>query len=223
MTYLMMQMFLCLLIAFLLGVLFGWWLGRRGLQEKMQEIEDRGQRRHDECRNELESCRKERDRFGEERTSLNEQLAACQKDLETFRSQPATSDMAPVATEASVPSVGLADLGSPAEDPVAGRSELVVAAGVPVAGPVASAKDDLKKIEGIGPKIESLLNAKGVKTWAQLATSEVSFLRSVLDEAGPRFRMHDPGSWPRQSDLAAKGEWDELEALQDRLKGGREA
>jgi len=33
--------------------------------------------------------------------------------------------------------------------------------------------------------------------------------------------MHDPGSWPRQSRLAADGKWNELEKLQDELDGGR--
>ena len=59
-------------------------------------------------------------------------------------------------------------------------------------------------------------------TWARLAKTEVSFLQSILDEAGPRYRIHDPGTWPQQAALAAAGSWDELEALQDRLKGGRE-
>lgn len=233
MTYLMMQMLLCLLIAFLLGAVLGWWLGRRGFQEQVREIEDRGQRRHDECRNELESCRKERDLCGDERASLREELAVCQLDLEACLNQPALPDAAATSP------VALADLGTPAA-PVTGEpagtvqtattvppattvspaSKVPPATTVPLAAAIPAAaaptkKDDLKKIEGIGPKIESLLNAKGIETWEQLAGADVSFLRSVLDEAGPRFRMHDPGSWPRQGGLASKGEWAELEALQE--------
>ncbi len=82
--------------------------------------------------------------------------------------------------------------------------------------------DDLKVVDGIGPKIEGLLNAGGISTWARLAGTEVSVLQSVLDKAGPRYRIHDPGTWPRQAALAASGSWDELEEQQDRLKGGRE-
>ncbi len=87
---------------------------------------------------------------------------------------------------------------------------------------VAAGPDDLKRVEGIGPKIEGLLNDRGVTTWAQLAKTEVSFLQSVLDDAGPRYRIHDPETWPQQAALAAAGSWDELDELQDRLKGGRE-
>lgn len=43
----------------------------------------------------------------------------------------------------------------------------------------------------------------------------------VLDKAGPRFRIHDPGSWPDQARLLAKGTWGEFKALTDSLKGGR--
>jgi len=82
-------------------------------------------------------------------------------------------------------------------------------------------KDDLKKIEGIGPKIEGLLHADGIKTFKQLADAKVSRLRKILEDAGSRYRMHDPGSWPKQSNLAAKGEWTKLDKLQDKLQGGR--
>lgn len=80
---------------------------------------------------------------------------------------------------------------------------------------------DLKKIEGIGPKIEQILYAAGIKTWSALAASRVGELRSILAEAGPRFRMHNPGSWARQSRLAAQGKWEQLKKLQDQLKGGK--
>ncbi|HHB79326.1 MAG TPA: hypothetical protein ENK85_08850 [Saprospiraceae bacterium] len=82
-------------------------------------------------------------------------------------------------------------------------------------------KDDLKKVEGIGPKIESLLNAEGIFTWAKLAKTSVKKIQSILDAAGPRYRMAKPDTWPQQAALAAKGQWDELEKLQDYLDGGK--
>jgi len=94
----------------------------------------------------------------------------------------------------------------------------------PAAKKVASkirAKDDLTKIEGIGPKIAQLLNDAGIFTFDELSVASVSALNKVLDDAGPRFRMHDAGSWPKQAGLAADGNWDELKKLQDRLDGGR--
>ncbi len=84
-------------------------------------------------------------------------------------------------------------------------------------------KDDLKKVEGIGPKIEQLLYAEGIYTWNDLAQTKVEVIQMILDKAGPRYRMHNPGTWPEQARMAAEGKWDELEKWQDELKGGRKA
>ncbi len=83
-------------------------------------------------------------------------------------------------------------------------------------------QDDLKMVEGIGPKIEGLLNEGGIHTWEDLANAPTEKVQAILDEAGPRYRMHDPATWAKQAKLAHEGQWEELEALQDRLDGGRE-
>jgi large subunit ribosomal protein L27 len=82
--------------------------------------------------------------------------------------------------------------------------------------------DDLKKIEGIGPKIAELLNNAGIMTFAQLSETSVDSIKAILEEAGSRFSIHNPSTWPKQAGLAAKGKWDELKALQDELDGGKE-
>ena len=82
--------------------------------------------------------------------------------------------------------------------------------------------DDLRRIEGIGPKIAGLLQAAGIATFAQLAQIDVGRLQEILTEAGIS-RIADPSTWPEQAKLAAAGDWEGLEALQDQLKGGRRA
>lgn len=82
--------------------------------------------------------------------------------------------------------------------------------------------DDLKKLEGIGPKIEQLLHGAGIKTFAQLATQERDTLKTILEAGGNRFKMHEPKSWPYQAELADKGDWERLKEYQDFLIGGRE-
>ncbi len=77
--------------------------------------------------------------------------------------------------------------------------------------------DDLKKVKGIGPKIERLLNERGIYTFIQLAETEISILEDVLDKAGPNFQFHNPATWPRQAKLAAEGKWDELKNWQENL------
>ncbi len=81
--------------------------------------------------------------------------------------------------------------------------------------------DDLRKIEGIGPKIAQLLNDAGIYTFTQLAEAEIVLLQQVLIDAGPRFKLADPSSWPEQAALAANGDWEGLKALQDSLDKGR--
>ena len=89
------------------------------------------------------------------------------------------------------------------------------------AAKVAANPDDLKKIEGIGPKIAQLLNEKGIYTFEDLSKAKKATLTAVLADAGSRFKMHDPTTWPKQAKLAAGGEWDKLTKLQDELKGGK--
>ena len=81
--------------------------------------------------------------------------------------------------------------------------------------------DDLKIVEGIGPKIEELLHAAGIKTWAALAGTSETLLVQMLDDAGPRFQMHNPATWPEQARMADASEWAALEKYQEELKGGR--
>jgi subtilisin-like proprotein convertase family protein/predicted flap endonuclease-1-like 5' DNA nuclease len=81
--------------------------------------------------------------------------------------------------------------------------------------------DDLKKIEGIGPKIEELLNNAGIFTFAQLADTETDDIQDILDAAGSAFNRHDPQTWAEQAEMAANDEWEELKAWQDELVGGK--
>ncbi|GAB4159293.1 MAG: 50S ribosomal protein L21 [Winogradskyella sp.] len=96
------------------------------------------------------------------------------------------------------------------------------------AAPKAAAKkatgkaDDLKKIEGAGPKAaEALVNA-GYETFAKVAKATPEELSNVLSEASSRLAHIVTDTWPKQAKLAADGKWDELKELQDRLDGGIE-
>jgi predicted flap endonuclease-1-like 5' DNA nuclease len=103
-------------------------------------------------------------------------------------------------------------------------------AAVPAAAPMAAAPvavppaepappDDLVVIEGIGPKIASVLQAAGVTTFSQLAALAPERITEILRAAG--IRLADPRSWPEQARLAAAGDRDGLKALQERLTAGR--
>lgn len=83
-------------------------------------------------------------------------------------------------------------------------------------------ENDLKIIEGIGPKIEELFKTSGILTWKSLSETSVDRCKEILMKAGERYQIHDPGTWPRQSKLAYEGKWQELKDWQDKLDGGRE-
>jgi F-type H+-transporting ATPase subunit gamma len=83
-------------------------------------------------------------------------------------------------------------------------------------------KDNLKLIEGIGPKVEQALNGAGITTYAQLAAAKpADLIRIVKDEAKVRI-VGDAATWPKQASFLVKGDQDGLKAYQDILVGGRE-
>ena len=80
--------------------------------------------------------------------------------------------------------------------------------------------DDLKVIEGIGPKTEQLLKDGGIDNWAKLAGATQEDLQQILTTAGPHFRLINPASWPQQAAFAAANDWDGLKTFQEKLRGG---
>ena len=97
-----------------------------------------------------------------------------------------------------------------------------IVGGAAAAADEPAVKQDLTKIEGIGPKIEGLLNNKGVISYRQLSNTSISFLEKLIHDAGPNFATHRgmTKTWPAQANLADQGEWDELAKWQEVLKGG---
>lgn len=68
-----------------------------------------------------------------------------------------------------------------------------------VAVEIVAAPDNLTKINGVGPKVASLLQENGIQTFAQLARTDVARLQAILDKAGSRYRLIDPTAWPEQA------------------------
>lgn len=81
------------------------------------------------------------------------------------------------------------------------------------------APDDLLVIEGIGPKISTIVVAAGITSFAELAAADVAKLEAILRDAG--IHTSNPATWPQQARLAADGQWDDLRELQERIKNGR--
>jgi large subunit ribosomal protein L20 len=106
------------------------------------------------------------------------------------------------------------------------KAALGAAPAAPAANAAPKAKaaavgDDLKLIEGIGPKIADILIAAGITSFRELADTSADRVREILAAAGDRYKMHDPSSWALQSRLAAEGKIDALKTLQNELNAGR--
>lgn len=111
--------------------------------------------------------------------------------------------------------------------------ESIVSSGAKKAAPAKAAKaapkadakkstakaDDLKKIEGIGPKIAETLVEAGIATYADLAKATSEQIATIIADVRGN---HVTDTWPAQAQLAADGKWDELKEWQDKLDGGVE-
>ena len=128
---------------------------------------------------------------------------------------------APKAKAAEKPAAPAAKV-TKKEAPAAAKEETPAKEAAPAkeeAPKAATEADDLKKIEGIGPKIAEVLGEAGVTTYAQLAGMERDAIKAILDTVAT-LKSKEPKTWPQQAQLAADGKWDELKTLQDELMGG---
>ena len=83
-------------------------------------------------------------------------------------------------------------------------------------------ENDLKIVEGIGPKIEALFNAAGITTWHDLSEASTEKLQAILDAGGENYAIHNPSTWAKQALMAYEGKWQELKDWQAGLRGGKE-
>mmetsp|Transcript_9274 Transcript_9274/g.30629 ORF Transcript_9274/g.30629 Transcript_9274/m.30629 type:complete len:216 (+) Transcript_9274:27-674(+) len=98
------------------------------------------------------------------------------------------------------------------------KKEVAKPAAKPAAKKTTSKGDDLKKVEGIGPKIASTLNEAGITTFAELAKTDAAKISEIIADVRGN---HVTDTWPAQAQLAADGKWDELKKWQDELDGGK--
>ncbi len=134
-----------------------------------------------------------------EMNGIKTQLDACRAELKTCQTNLTNAKAAPAAPAQPVFDSALALK-------VFGRKIL---------------KDDLKIVEGIGPKIEELYHAAGIRTWLALSQTSKEKSLEILHHGGERFAMHDPTTWAKQAEMAYQGKWQKLKDWQDKLVGGK--
>ena len=87
--------------------------------------------------------------------------------------------------------------------------------------PVKREGDDFTKIEGVGPAIEKLIYAAGIKTYDDMLKTDDDRLQQILTEGGNRYRAHKAVNWKVQVQMLRDGKLEELEAWQAEHKRGR--
>ena len=71
-------------------------------------------------------------------------------------------------------------------------------------------KDDLKKIYGVGPKMEKILNSKGIRSYADLKSMTAKELQEIINNSGGAYKSYKAGKWIRQASIASKGDFKKL-------------
>jgi predicted flap endonuclease-1-like 5' DNA nuclease len=217
MPYTLMKGLAWILLAVVLGIIIGWLL--RSVTAKRQVERARAANAgasHESELNQLRSRLANLEPVVNERDRLRAEL-----DAERRNRPPADPDPAPDAAAAGRTALQASAV-TASTGPTAARLDL----GLDLAGAAAVLGhkielDDLTVVEGIGPKIAGLCHGIGITTWAELSQTEVSLLRTMLTDAGQRFKAHDPSMWPQQAALLAAGDWAAFKTLTDSLDGGR--
>ena len=80
--------------------------------------------------------------------------------------------------------------------------------------------DDLKIIEGIGPKMEEALRNAGVKTFRKMSTMSPEAIKDILVKANTRYGIAQTDTWPEQAKIASSKDFEALKTLQDSLNRG---
>jgi len=118
----------------------------------------------------------------------------------------------------SIASSGAKKKAAPAKAKVAAPKKETKAAAPKAVAKKAAKADDLKKIEGIGPKIAETLVAAGIVTFADLSKAKPAKISEIIADVRGN---HTPDTWSAQAKMAADGKWDELKKWQDELDGGK--
>jgi predicted flap endonuclease-1-like 5' DNA nuclease len=80
-------------------------------------------------------------------------------------------------------------------------------------------RDDLTQIEGIGPKVQSVLYTAHIFTFDDLAKAAPESLRTILQAAG--LRIIQPDTWPEQAAFIVRDDLSGLQKFQQELQAGR--
>ncbi|RUZ75685.1 proton-conducting membrane transporter [Mesorhizobium sp. M7A.F.Ca.US.006.01.1.1] len=227
-----MGTFFYVVLAFLIGVLVGWFLwGRlRGELDSLRGDLDRTRSERDRLRTDSDRLTGELDACGKTRADLERRLreasaapaagssaakpasqapAALMSTPATAKS--ATTKPAPAKPAAAKAVSAKAVPAKPAAKPAATKTSAPAksatskpATAKPASGPASGKPDNLRRLIGIGPVNEKLLKAQGVTSFAQIASWTAADIKRIEDVMNFDGRIARE-RWIEQAKLLAAG------------------
>jgi len=195
--------FFYIVLAFLVGLLVGWFIwGRlRGELDSLRGDLDRTRSERDRLRADADRLTGELDACGKTRADLERRLretstpsakpsapAALVSTSPTAKSAPAAKPAASAKPAAAKPAATKPAAAKPAAakssaaKPAAAKAAPKVAAAKPTAAPKTAGKaDNLRRLIGIGPVNDKLLKGLGVTTYAQIAGWSAADVKRIED------------------------------------------
>ena len=185
MTYLLCQIWFCLLIATLLGFVLGWWLRARRCEAEITDI----------LRRQRDALRLRDNRIEELRAAQDTPTtASAQKDTAAKPRAKTTAKRAPAKATPKAKSPA-----RKAAKPTQATDKPAVLLDTAPAKP-----DDLKQISGVGPKLEQLLNNLGVYQFAQVAKFTKQDIAWIDQHLGSFKGRIERDGWVKQAKALAK-------------------
>ncbi|MBT8429026.1 MAG: hypothetical protein KJN79_03855 [Gammaproteobacteria bacterium] len=192
MIYLIVQIFILLLLAGVLGLIFGWYMARISAVQAHSSLQDRlrtAELDASELRTELDAMTTAKNNADIERRLLSDELAdmrarqdaterstdsgesiaALQRELEQCRESlvSAAASGGPEKGEHEADSAAIASAAAAAASGARGLMADMAMAESPVEDD--DTADDLQQIKGIGPKIAGILQELGIRRFEQIA------------------------------------------------------
>jgi predicted flap endonuclease-1-like 5' DNA nuclease len=222
----------CFLIPALVGLIsaiLGYLLGKMFSSKANIEVDANANNRNSFSADATNTLKADLDACKENTTKLNAKISALQTELDSHKAKAASSQSFVSASSEKKSTESKASNKTAASKKAETKStqSLSTTSGFDSNSATAAygkkvKLDDLKIVEGIGPKIEGLYNAAGINTWKALSETSFDRSRQILDAAGERYAIHNPTTWPKQALLAHEGKFAELKTWQENLNGGKE-
>ncbi len=202
------------ILGYLLGTVMNSWKSKyeaaqrdldscRSKSKTLQSDLDACRKKSSSLQTELDQCRKKSSSLQSELDACRSKTGTLQRDLDACLASKAKAPAAPAAPTPPPASSNMGFAAVPTPPPAPEPPKKV--------GAWAKLKEDnLQFIEGIGPKMNEVLNDNGVSTWAKLADQDRDSLKAILAKYGDKYQIIEPGDWPRQAKFATDGDWDGL-------------